>query len=245
MANIRRAVAVVALLAALGAPAAASAASGGSSIGAKVGLNWSRLTRPDDPLGSPTLMHGTAFGGFGFTAGPSYRLNFASDGPPTFGLGADVLYSFHRATGFEVDRGNETRRTAILSAHVVRAPLLATVQVGSIEDGFAGYLGLGPELWAGLQTSATVELEGAPGPPEPLNTTSVTHGTLHAVLGTSFPAGPNLAMPIEIRTAWDPFVRNTTVDRFAGFSSAENPGFYQVAFDWQILLMTGISWTGL
>lgn len=244
MSLTRRAVAVGTALLMLALPAAGWAAVGGSSLGAKVGPNWSRLTRPDDPIGSPTLMHGTAFDGFGFTAGPAFRTTFALGASLGIGLEGDLLYSFHRASGFQEDTRDDTRRTAVLTTHVLRVPLLATLQLGSVREGVSGYAGIGPELWQGLGTNATVELEGAPGPPDPLNTTRVTHGTLNAVFGTTIPAGADFSMPVEARVVWDPFVEDTTPERFAGYSSEDRPGFYKVAFDWQILLMTGVSWTG-
>jgi len=65
------------------------------------------------------------------------------------------------------------------------------------------------------------------------------------VIGTTVPAGADFAMPLEARVTWDPFVEDSTVERFAGFESEDRPGFYKVAFDWQVLVMTGIEWTGL
>jgi len=245
MSNARLVLAVGALVASIAAPAAVSASPGGSSIGGKVGLNWSRLTRPDDPAGDPTLMRGTAFDDFGFIVGPSYRFYFPSGGKVSIGVGADALYSFHRATGFEEDRQRGTRREATLRAHVLRVPVLGTLRFGTPAENVAGYLGLGPELWAGLQTSATVDLEGAPGPPDVLRTTPVVHGTFNLVAGASLPAGPSLEMPIELRAAWDPFVQESTVDRFSGYRSTDDPGSLRVAFDWQLLLMTGVTWSGL
>jgi len=223
----------------------AAAEPGDVAIGFKGGLNWSLLQRPTDPPDSPTLMHGTAFDGVGGTVGPTLEVDVGAlvDGP--LSLEFDAMYSRHVGHGFEKHGETDARRDVTLTTDAVRVPLLLKWQLPDTETSPI-LVGIGPELWAGLRSGATVtHNEAIDQPPEPLRTTPVRHLTLTALLGFEIEAGPDAAIPIELRTAWDPMVGASTKQRFRSWESYDNPGAYEIAFDLHVIAMTGFTWQGL
>ncbi|MFB6350648.1 MAG: hypothetical protein ABEK29_02510 [Bradymonadaceae bacterium] len=222
----------------------ASAAPGDLAIGVKGGFNWSRLEQPNDPIGSPTLMQGTAFEGVGGTVGPTAAIELGTLAGGPFSLELDALYSRHVGHGSQENDESGARRDATLTTDVVRVPLLAKWQLPSTESSPI-LVGLGSELWAGFRSGAKViHNEAVEAPPQPLRTTPVRHLALTALLGFEIPAGPNRTIPLELRTSWDPMVAPTTAERFRGYQSQDNPGEFEVAFDYHVIAMTGFTWSG-
>lgn len=220
----------------------ASAQSQSTAIGLKGGINWSKLLQPVDSRGELTLMHGTAFSGFGYSFGGAFELRYPTASQFSFGAELDAFYSRHVADGFERNHSTGAERSATLATDVVRVPLLGKMvySIPGAETELS--LGAGPGLWWGFQSEATVTQKNTRAPAIPLNTTPVTHATLDAVAGLGLVVSEALTIPFEVRGTWDPFVRKSTVDRFRDFESADRPGSYEVAFHWQVLLTTGFSW---
>lgn len=215
----------------------------GPEMGLKLGAQWSLMTGPRDPAGEPTLMHGSAFDGWGFVGGPTARFDLVEFGPPKhpFGLVAeiDVLYSHHQAKGFEHNRDTGARRTTILAADIIRIPAIFSLDIPFTEGLGVGF---GPEFLFGVRTAAVVEVENVEEPPEPLYTKPVTHLGLTGQLRYDLTLGQTVNIPFDIRASWDPWVKPTTRQRFAGWEDGDNPGRYKVAFDWTVMMMTGIAW---
>lgn len=230
----------LATVAILAASAPAEAADDGSSdlaIAAKLGANWSTMNPPNDPRGEPTLLSGSAFDGFGFTGGIAGFYQLAELQGASFELEAGLLYSYHSGSGFEEIPGGE-KRTLTLSTQMVQVPIMVHLKSGNNAGGFRVGVGLVPML--GLQSAATVELENSTRTPEPLETQPAIHLGLSAALGYDFAIDPTYSVPLEVRVAWDPAVGESTRDRFPDYASMSDPGAYQVAYNWQLLFMTGL-----
>ena len=209
-------------------------------LGFTVGGNWSLLTQPHDAPGQPTLMAGTAFDGFGAVLGPSLDAPLGHLDATRLGLDIDLLYSRHRATGYERRSSPSRSRRATLSTHVLQIPLTFTLEPG-VTDGWL-QLALGPTLWWGLAGEALGSATGAATPPS-IESASVFHGGLLGQIAFRIPVGEQFHLPLEFRALWDPFVGETTPARFRDFKSARNPGRLEVAYDWQLSLATGVSWS--
>jgi 3'-phosphoadenosine 5'-phosphosulfate sulfotransferase (PAPS reductase)/FAD synthetase len=125
------------------------------------------------------------------------------------------------------------RRDITLEATMLRVPLMVHLRSGANDTGFR--VGLGLEPMFGLQSGAVVD----PGPYK-LETTPTVHLGTSVALGFDWQANDTYSIPLEFRATWDPFVEASTKDRFENFSSASDPGEYQVAYDWQLLFMTGV-----
>ncbi len=209
-------------------------------VGARIGGNWSILERPTDPVGAPTILHGSAFSGFGFTLGGTvsgevYRL----DGSARLLLSADFLYGLQSGSGYAEHASSGQKRTVTFSTHTLRVPVLVHLAGHRRENGLR--LAAGPELIMGLASKSEVVEENIPGSPVPLETVPKTY------LGGTFLLAfdyyqARYSIPVEARFTWNPFVGKSTKDRFEGYRDFNNPGSYQAVFSWQILLMTGISW---
>ncbi len=219
----------------------AGAQTDGTSVGLKGGANWSILDRPRDPAGEPTLMNGAAFDGVGTVAGLAiqHRLGDLFDRPLL--LEVDLMYTRHRAGGFEHHPRTDARRSITLQTDGLRIPVLLEWFPPTSDL----YVGLGPELWTGLRAGAELDQQNVDAPLPSFRTTTVTHVMLAAVVGWEWQVSPDVAFPVELRGAWDPLVGQTTVDRFEGYHSPDRPGRFQVAFDWQFLGMVGVMWQGL
>lgn len=206
--------------------------------GARVGAGWNLLMQPEDRVGRPTLLHGTAFTGPGFVFGPSARLGLGEVAGARFSLNADLLYGFHRGSGFEEHSGGQ-RVDVTLSTHVLRLPLM--VQMTNEGVTLSPTVGVGVEPIFGLVSGATVVNTNINRPAEPLETTPQTAVAGIVALGLDWKQD-RFVVPLDLRVSWNPFVGSTTVERFEGYRSPTNRGAYEVAFDWQIMLTAGIRW---
>lgn len=225
-------------------PVQSEAAPGESTIGLQLGTNWSHMRAPADPVGSPTLMHGTAFDGFGYIVGATFSKTLTEVGGRPLAVAGDILYSHHQAGGFERHQESQVERIATLTTDVLRVPLLARIGLTRSNPSRI-YASIGPELWVGFRSGATVELTNTDAQPEPLQTEPVTHLLIDTEVGFDLQVGSEFSIPFNFRASWDPFVKRSTVERFSGYQSMSDPGSYKVAFDWQILAMTGVKWSGL
>ncbi|MFU8803517.1 MAG: hypothetical protein ACNA8W_06890 [Bradymonadaceae bacterium] len=214
-------------------------------LGARLGLNYNLLTKPHDPAGEPTLMHGSAFSGMGFTFGPAATMPLLDLDGSLLALEVDLLYSYHSGRGFEEftpEGGATQRRTVSIATHAVRVPVL--VKLSGRPGQTRMRVGVGPDLVLGLASSSTVSHENIPEDPVPLETAPKTHLTLTTAIGLDWYTS-DLIVPFEVRVNWNPFVGSSTRERFEDYQDLDNPGIYSVAFDWQIMFMTGVSWSNL
>lgn len=207
-------------------------------LGARVGVNYNVLTQPHDPVGEPTLLYGSMFTGTGLTFGVAAKTPVYDFGGPVLAVEIDLFYSQHKGQGFAAFE--EQRRTVTISTHTLRIPLL--LHLAGPPSQTRMRVGAGVDLIAGLASASEVVEENIPGNVTPLETTPTTHLTLTGVLGLDWNAG-NFIIPVEFRLNWNPFVGQSTPERFEGFQDSDNIGQYQVAFDWQFMFMTGISWS--
>lgn len=210
-------------------------------IGARIGGNWSILARPTDPVGEPTVLHGSAFSGFGFTIGPTASIDvYRFDGAARLFVSADLLYSYHSGSGYAEHSGSGQKRTVFYSTNTARVPVLVHLAGHRRETGLR--LGIGPELIVGFSSKSEVVEENVPGQPEAFHTVPKSY-----VAGTFLLAfdyyQKSFSIPVEARFTWNPFVGKSTKDRFEDYEDMNNPGSYQAVFSWQILFMTGISWS--
>lgn len=225
------------LLACLGLPKQAHALD--ARLGARLGPQFSRLNAPQDPQGEPTLMWGTAFSGAGLTLGLSAEATLWQRGRLAVGLDTGLLYSLGRGTGFAEHRTTLEKRTLTITGHSLRVPLLATLtNEGPTVD---VRVMAGPEIVVGLASGTKLVEENINKVPQPIYTTSTTHVGLSMGLGTVWHVR-QMHLPVDVRFVWDPFVANTTVERFEGYLNAYDPGRYRVAFNWQWYLTTGVLW---
>lgn len=239
---LRRTLQLVVFGAILFGTAFASAEAPSTAVGLKGGINWSKLLQPVDPRGEPTLMHGTAFSGFGYSLGGAFELRNPTATPFSFGAELDAFYSRHVADGFERNHSTGAERTATIATDVVRVPLLGKVVYSLPGAETELSLGAGPGLWWGVQSESTVTQKNTRAPALPLHTTPVTHATLEAVAGLGLVVSEDVTIPFELRGTWDPFVGKSTVDRFQDFESVDRPGSYEAAFHWHVLMTTGLTW---
>ncbi len=209
-------------------------------VGARIGGNWSILARPSDPVGEPTVLHGSAFSGFGFTVGPTASTEiYRFEGAARLLLSADLLYSIHSGSGYAEHSVSDQKRTITYSTHTARIPILVHLAGHRREAGLR--LGAGPELIMGLSSKSEVVEENIPGQPEAFQTVPKTYLAGTFMLAFDY-YQPKYSIPLEARFTWNPFVGKSTKDRFENYEDFNNPGSYQAVFSWQILFMTGLSW---
>lgn len=207
-------------------------------VGARAGGAWNLLMQPEDREGRPTLLHGSAFTGYGFVFGPTASMTFAQFAGARFSLGADLLYGYHQGSGFEAHPGGQ-RVDVTLVTHVLRLPVM--VQMTHEGASLSPSVGLGVEPVFGLVSGATVVNTNIDRPAEPLETTPKSAMAGLIALGMSWDQG-KVIVPVDLRFSWNPFVGSTTVERFDGYSSPTERGAYEVAFDWQIMATAGVRW---
>lgn len=215
----------------------AEAAAQSMSAGARVAGAYSYLPQPVDPRGQPSLMSGTAFSGLGAGGGVWWSMVAAKSESLRLAVDVSLLYSRLRAEGYE--QIGEARREALLTTDVLRLPALLVVSRRGDEG--RGRVGVGLELLAGLASEASVTMENTEEDALPLYTKPVTHVGLSGLLGWDLVLGDGWRVPLEMRVTFDPSVGSTTVGRFDGFKTSEEPGDYEAAFRWQILMTTGVS----
>lgn len=220
------------MLAMLGASQGEAHAQEARRAGLSVGATYSYMARPTDPQGDPTLLYGSAFAGAGFFAGAYYEHGLSE----LLGLSAGLYYSSLSGTGYAEDKKNGQKQTLRLQSHTLRLPILGRLRypLGSVSL----VASLGPELLWSLGSGSTATYEGITAPPTPLQTADPLHIGITGAIGVVIPTGKG-ALPIELRITRDPMVPGSTRERFEDYKSLEQPGRYQVAFDWQFLLSVG------
>jgi hypothetical protein len=198
------------------------------------------LDQPTDPPGAPTVMHGSGFTGFGVGGGLTAHLTYLELGSVRLGAELDVLLTHHSATGFERYEPADQYREITLRTQMLRVPLLATARL--VGERWEGRVALGPELLWGLDSTSAVYEENLGAVAEPFPNTAVTHLGIDAVVGAAYRIG-RVSIPLELRFVFDPFVGDSSRERLRGYESPENIGRFEVAFDRQILLMIGLTYT--
>jgi hypothetical protein len=201
------------------------------------GGHWSLLTQPDDPPREPTLMSGTAFDGPGVALGPGLDVALGHLDDTRLGLALELLYSRHRTSGFERVPSDDVSRHATLTTDVLQFSTLVDVEPAFAESWLQ--IGVGPTLWVGLASDVSMEARGADS--SAFHTTPALHGALSGRLAVRIPLSDRVRLPLAFRTLWNPFVGDTTTSRFRDFRSPSRPGRFEVAYDWQWMLSTGIS----
>lgn len=232
-------VAVVAWCSAVSVPAEATAEGVELHTGATAGVNWNLLTQPDDPAGGYTFLWGSAFTGFGSISGLTLTADIARFDDAVLQASVDALYGYHRAAGY-ADHGDAGRIDVLLHTHVLRLPMLARLRADS--DNMEPTLGVGIEPILGLASSSNVEQRGFEQPVQQVHTTAVTTLAGVAALGLEFDLDDGRTALLDTRLAYNPFVGSTTEERFENFESPQRPGYYRVAFDWQLMVTLGVRW---
>ena len=232
--KISRLVATIAIGAAvLAGPATNARADGG--VGLALGPIISVLERPDDAVGEPTFMNGTAFSGVGFSVGVNVELKIWEVIHADLG----VFLSFKHGEGWQ---RNETQsRELILSTMDLRLPLLIK-GVFELFEGFRVAVGLGPEFVLGVGSSLEIT-ETNVLPEEQLNIKPAKQNGifLATMVSVDYALGP-VRIPLTLRFAYNPAVGSTTPERFSGWQSPENPGAFRTEFNWDLQLHLGAMW---
>lgn len=218
------------------APAAAEASE--SAISARLGTNWSLLSRPNDPEGEPTLLSGSAFDGHGLLGGGTFHYSPGTVAGTPVEFESGLWFGRHVAEGFEEAPSGDARRLVTLKTGILRVPLMAHLRSG--EEDLDMRFGAGLEALVGLYSEAEVDHEHTSEEPERLHTTPTTHLAATAAVGLDWQAGGDWFVPMEVRGSWAPLVPGNTRDRFEDYESIERPGAYKVGFDWQLLFVTGV-----
>jgi hypothetical protein len=218
--------------------AAPSAHASDLSVGAKIGGNFSLLSKPTDPAGEPTLLRGSAFTDYGLALGATGYYPLAEIDGAVFELETGLLLSWNKGQGHEKHRDTGEERIITLTTTLLRVPVLVFLRDAAPTSGFR--VGLGLEPMFGLKSGASVEHRNSSVPPEELHTTPTNQLGMAFALGFDWRATPAWSIPLELRATWAPFVPGSTKERFENFESMEDPGEYGVAFDWQVMLMTGV-----
>ncbi len=207
-------------------------------VGVVTGASWNILGEPLDPADSYTFLWGSAFTGPGALFGANAVLELAEVEGASIALSADLLYGYHRGTGY-ADHQYGGRIDVQLSTHVLRFPLMLRVKNAATETGPT--LGVGVEPIFGIRSAATVELTGLDHPVLPVYTTPTA--TVAGVVELGFDIDlDDYIVPLGARVSLNPFMPASTEERFDGFSSPESPGEYQVGFDVQFMLTAGVRW---
>ena len=214
-----------------------AAAAQDASFGVRLAGAYSSLPQPSDPEGEPTLMSGTAFTGFGYAFGAWAGVTVAELDQAQVAIDISGYYGQLRGLGYE-QRG-DARREASIKTRLVRVPILAVYENSAV--GSTARIGAGVEPMIGIWSGAQVTVENTSENPEPLYTTPVTHLGLTGMVAYDAEVADGVNVPIELRLTYDPMVGKSTVDRFQNFESTSNPGDYEAAFRWQLMLATGIS----
>jgi len=200
----------------------------------RLGLNRSILTAPDDPVGAPQFMSGTAFNGFGFAAEGGARVGFWR----YLALRLSLALSYDRATGHE-DAGAWRRD---LSMEVLRLRVPIVVSGGYHHEAFRVEAGLGPEIAIPVWVGASLEERNlGEEPPFPLGVkTRMALGLALAVDG-AVRVTDLVWIPLGVRVSYFPRVGTTSPSRFDAFESMAVPGRLWVDYDWTVVITSGVS----
>lgn len=206
--------------------------------GVVTGASWNVLGEPLDPADSYTFLWGSAFKGPGVLLGANGLLELAEVEGASIGLSADVLYGYHRGAGY-ADHQYGGRIDVQFSTHVLRFPLM--VHLKDAERTTGPTFGVGIEPIFGIRSGATVELTDLDHPVDPVYTTPTA--TVTGVVNLGFDIDlDEYIVPLGARVSLNPFMPDSTEERFDGFSSPDEPGDYQVGFDVQFMLTAGVRW---
>ncbi|RAL20141.1 hypothetical protein DL240_18705 [Lujinxingia litoralis] len=229
-------------LACLLGPVEASALEWGQAeVGARVGGSFGWLYRPVDPVGAPTLLYGTAFRGMGLVVGPTLRQPLWEGSGARVSLVADALYGYQSGRGHAEDVDSGERLEMRMAAHSLRVPLLLELSNGREAGGLS--LGVGPELLVGLASQATLEESSPEGSSStPMNSRAPSALGAALALGYTLDRG-EFKVPLMLSASWNPFVAESTFERFEGYQSFASPGRYTVAFNWQLFMSAGVRWS--
>lgn len=208
------------------------------SVGAKLGGNWSLLSKPTDPQGEPTLLHGSAFTGAGLALGATGYYPLAEMDGAVFELEAGLLLSWHNGEGHEKHGDTGEERIITLTSTMLRTPVLVFLRDAAPTSGLR--VGVGIEPMFGLKSGASVEHRNSSVAPQKLHTTPTNQVGMAFALGFDWRAAADWSVPFELRATWAPGVPGSTKERFEGYESMEDPGEYGVAFNWQMMFMTGV-----
>ena len=209
-------------------------------VGARFAFGYNHMRAPFDLEGEPTLLFGSAFSGVGFQAGATIKTQLSSIGAARIGLTADILYAYMNGKGYAQDAALTQRRTIELTSHGLRIPLLLEAEAARAEK-VAWVVGVGPEMLVGLATSATVTDENLGVPIPELFTTPTLHAGIAAQVGAMI-LRDDKRIPLILRFTWDPAVPRSTRGRFEGYIDNDNPGRYQVGFDFHVHATVGVAW---
>ncbi|RDV36508.1 hypothetical protein DV096_18830 [Bradymonadaceae bacterium TMQ3] len=231
-------VAVLCLLTALCMPQGAEALELGGleevEVGARAGASFGWLYRPEDPVGAPTLLYGTAFRGTGFVVGPTARAALWKGSGAKLSARLELLYGFQSGKGFAEDVERGARIDAVLRAHSLRLPVM--VELSNAWDAGGLSLAAGPELVLGVASNATIDQDGRQ---SEMQTRAPSYVGAAMALGYTLNRGA-LTIPVELNATWNPFVAESTFERFEGYQSFAQPGRYTAAFNWQLMLSVGV-----
>ena len=88
---------------------------GERELGGQVGLQFNLLARPTDPVGSPTLLQGSGFAGWGYAFGVTGTQAWMLD-DLTLLTRTDAILAFQRASGYAESADQAQRRDVTLES---------------------------------------------------------------------------------------------------------------------------------
>jgi hypothetical protein len=223
---------------AVAVPLAVSAQERAIHVGGVVGPNFNQLNGPTDPEGDVTVLGGTAFTGSGVTGGATGAMELVDVPFGALFVEANLLLSHHRGTGFAESRTTGQRQELTLSTNILRLPAFARYDI--LDNPISIRFGLGPELLLGLGARHSTRGVGIDPPSqENFDARATTHFALSTKLGLTYQMS-GLRIPLDLRFTWDPMVPKSTRDRLVGYQSYDEPGAYQVAYNYQLLVGLGV-----
>lgn len=192
-------------------------------MGAQLGAGGATITAPNDEVGEPTLLLGTAF------TGPSFggALDIDYRAMPFLSVGAEFGVMRSSSEGF-AESGEATRSLTFKSTSLeilarARAEAPLTVVRPFVGLAFGGRFGLSA---AAIEERTNFESD------EPAPAIATGNAFLIAGdLGVVIKAGP-LEIPLFFRGTHNASYGTTTKDRLEGFESLSEPGAFVVDANW-------------
>lgn len=206
-------------------------------FGVTAGANWNVLGQPEDPEGEFTFLWGSAFTGFGGVVGPTVAMDVADFDGTSLMVTADGLFGYHRGAGF-ADHGDAGRIEVTLTSYVLRMPVIARFR--SDASDLRPSIGVGLEPIIGLSSGSRVVSRGIDADIQDVETTTASAVAGVATAGLEFDTDEGHPVLFDARAVWNPSVGASTEERFDDFQSPEDPGAFQVAFNWQFMLTLGV-----
>ncbi len=236
----RTAVTTIALLASLAitsggtAQAQSTGDEASNAIGLQFGVGGATITSPNDEVGDPTLLAGSAFTGPMFRGALTYMRSITS----TFAFGAELGLGRYSTSGF-AEIGERRRE---IEFHATSLDVLVNARVrgsaGTVRP--MGSLLLGGRF--GVAASATERRTG-------FTTTDPavaieTHGGFLLGLegGVAIRTG-SVEIPIAFRALNNLTYGRSTEDRLDGYRNVARPGNFQVESNWTYGLNIGVALT--